>query len=1386
MPADNIGIKFTTIGGQAALATSTNIAKAMEGINVKQMQLVRSQTTAAGITRTYQTTQQRLVTSTQAAGKEQEKYTKVVKDTTLAKKGLLGQTQSLLAAIGKVAIWMIATTAVFAIMRAVQKLVSTLMEFENAMARVSTATRGNEEALLRVRNAVKEYGRTTSASLMEVAKAMYLLGSAGLTANEQVAGLEHVMDLTVGTMGQVDQVARLVSGAYNVFGQNLEGAITASEKMQQISDIMAYTFSTQQIELSEIASAMGLVGSVAGLIEMPLNVLVGTLGELNTSLLKGTRAGTCYDDKTEVLTKDGFKFWKDVTMDDVFATLNPKTHQLEYHKPNKIIREHYEGKMYHAKNRFLNLCVTPNHWMYTRHGDVYEKYPYKIKQAKDIFGKRETYTRGAKWKGNDPEYFVLPSIMSNHGKNKEHTRKEEILIPIKTYLRFLGFYLSEGNVSRYTDGKGCSYYRILIAQTKKDISKFKKIEACLKKMPFNFKYRHYQFAAQRQQLYEYLKKFGKSNDKYVPQFVKDLSPKLLRIFLEAYKVGDGDKKGRIVTASIKMRDDLEEVALKAGYGVQHHILRKKGEISRPTWSKKTKKNVFCPTSDIWQINICKTVEFSFNQKRNVKLAEKKNYISKTKEEWIDYKGMIYCCNVPNHIVFVRRQGRTVWSVNSIMNALLQISKKSDMLTDKLGVVFDPTKPLDFVDVMEKLNRKYGEGALSVMELKELMDVFGLRGGRAVGIILNRYERWLKTVNKGKQDFEGFAELMREKFEDTLPRQLAIVGNSIQVAFIDMFEEAGSGLTRFLVKINKATKTRRQEVAETKRSMEALSRLEKVSLGVPRISPRLKELEYTKEGYEAVLKGLGLQDNLIGKLAMRKDIGALILTDQEDMLGNTKDEDQAARDLTEALKKGADTQGDMNQKIEAARPLLEKLFGISEARAFISSKMAENGIRNLENAKEEIAVTKDLLYSTERGLVAEEKRHQIQMMRMDGYSDEEIAHQTLVNFVEEINAAKRKDLGTTENIVTLNQLLVATDKERLVLMAQLGGNLEKNVLKFSKLVNQEFEAAEKFTASIADNLERAVEGGIEKLLTGTGNWKDVLNDISNVMLKAQITEAVKSMGMTGIFKTVASGITQAHRTGGDYVKQKAKEGHIEGMAEASGAAPTVSSTGAAMPPAGGGGGIGGLVAGVIGGLFGGRDKYGIERGGPVNPLGQPGMRRPGRPGMGYGTAVDYSSASSGMLAGGMAGGGMAGAGGGGIGSAVGGVIGGAIGSFGGPVGVMIGGLIGSMVGGLFDQGGEEEQIDRKEEQRTTRIASKLEIANKQLEWVNRNLVALRTEQEPYPMPESAYFAERWGGRGGSGGATFGNIIIQVGSDAQGTDVADAFAERFIVNGNRILQ
>ena len=71
----------------------------------------------------------------------------------------------------------------------------------------------------------------------------------------------------------------------------------------------------------------------------------------------------CYDVETEVLTKDGWKRYNEITYDDYICTLNPKTNHIEYHKPIRIIRYHYRGKMYRVKTSKVDLLVTPDHNM---------------------------------------------------------------------------------------------------------------------------------------------------------------------------------------------------------------------------------------------------------------------------------------------------------------------------------------------------------------------------------------------------------------------------------------------------------------------------------------------------------------------------------------------------------------------------------------------------------------------------------------------------------------------------------------------------------------------------------------------------------------------------------------------------------------------------------------------------------------------------------------------------------------------------------------------------------------------------------------------------------------------------------------------------------------
>lgn len=80
----------------------------------------------------------------------------------------------------------------------------------------------------------------------------------------------------------------------------------------------------------------------------------------------------CYDEKTEILTLNGWKYFKDLNDGEIVATLNPKTHVLEYQKIADKISYDYDGKMYRLKNRGVDLLVTPNHNLYVAKGSYYD------------------------------------------------------------------------------------------------------------------------------------------------------------------------------------------------------------------------------------------------------------------------------------------------------------------------------------------------------------------------------------------------------------------------------------------------------------------------------------------------------------------------------------------------------------------------------------------------------------------------------------------------------------------------------------------------------------------------------------------------------------------------------------------------------------------------------------------------------------------------------------------------------------------------------------------------------------------------------------------------------------------------------------------------------
>ena len=352
----------------------------------------------------------------------------------------------------------------------------------------------------------------------------------------------------------------------------------------------------------------------------------------NTKLILYTD-WNCYSDDTEVLTRGGWKLFKDVTYSDQIATLNPKIDKLEYYHPNNIIKYKFAGKMFRQRGKSIDVLVTPNHrlWMRTYGNDDFSE--FKFVEARKS-PKKVKYKRDVKiWRGSEPQYFILPCVERNYPFGKEVV--EEKWIKMDDWLRFFGIWIAEGSTSHPSKGN----YLIRVAQKNK--AKKQTIGEWMNKLPFHIKEIKNGFRIYSKQLWSYLKPFGKAKEKYIPKNIKELSRKQLKILFDAMMLGDGTSNtghGMVYsTASKRLADDVQEIALKIGFA---------GTISK-SYSNKNGKRF-----GIYRISISSI--------RN--LTPQLNF-PKEGRSWVDYNNMVYCVEVHNHIIYVRRNGRACWCGN---------------------------------------------------------------------------------------------------------------------------------------------------------------------------------------------------------------------------------------------------------------------------------------------------------------------------------------------------------------------------------------------------------------------------------------------------------------------------------------------------------------------------------------------------------------------------------------------------------------------------------------------------------------------------------------------------------------------------------------------------
>ena len=87
----------------------------------------------------------------------------------------------------------------------------------------------------------------------------------------------------------------------------------------------------------------------------------------------------CYDNKTEILTENGWKYFKDVTYEDKVATLNQS--RMEFNTPTDIQDFAYTGDMYNVETEKGNLSVSPEHKVYAKIENELPAKPHRDEQS---------------------------------------------------------------------------------------------------------------------------------------------------------------------------------------------------------------------------------------------------------------------------------------------------------------------------------------------------------------------------------------------------------------------------------------------------------------------------------------------------------------------------------------------------------------------------------------------------------------------------------------------------------------------------------------------------------------------------------------------------------------------------------------------------------------------------------------------------------------------------------------------------------------------------------------------------------------------------------------------------------------------------------------------
>ncbi len=412
----------------------------------------------------------------------------------------------------------------------------------------------------------------------------------------------------------------------------------------------------------------------------------------------------CYSPDHEYLTTEGWVNVADLTLNHKVASMVDG--KLIYQNPIKLHEFDYEGKMYKVETNHIDLLVTPNHrvlhrtsatgskWKISRADEVYH---HKYKMKKNVDNWSPDYS------GDIPECFIMNDDKTKitHFKfngfvNGKNVRKEDMIIDIDSWLTIYGIYIAEGTVREY---------HISIAANKPRVQEA--LDEVVRKTGINLTKNltdgeRLRWVINHVQMARFIGLGHIAITKFLQEWVWYLDRDQAQKLIYAMCLGDGGlmKNGtwRYYTSSTRLADEFQRLCLHAGYscnkllktkkGTRNHSLEKLRKDKNPDYDKESYLN-----ADYWVLTIITSQNEPIINKN--KLSETHKDFSKFqfKDNWIDYNGKVYCCTLGlgDGIIYVRRNGRPIWSLNSKAaqkGSIGMIYDHKDLPFTKEGIVPD--------------------------------------------------------------------------------------------------------------------------------------------------------------------------------------------------------------------------------------------------------------------------------------------------------------------------------------------------------------------------------------------------------------------------------------------------------------------------------------------------------------------------------------------------------------------------------------------------------------------------------------------------------------------------------------------------------------------------